>query len=150
MLSNQPHNILVSRGRLKLADFGLSKTLTLPMAPLTREVVTLWYRPPEVLMGLTSEYTSAIDVWSAAVVYVEMGQGKAPFRASSEGAMLRAIHMEFGPPVGWPTAPPPPPVPHTPALVLPRVVRAMFALNPANRPSFEEVLIGMGGSLGNI
>ncbi len=65
---SQPQNILVSRGRLKLADFGLSKTLTLPMAPLSREVVTLWYRAPEVLLGLVSEYSSAMDVWSVAVV----------------------------------------------------------------------------------
>lgn len=45
-----------------IADFGLARTLSLPLKPMTPNVVTLWYRAPEVLFGDTF-YTTAIDLW---------------------------------------------------------------------------------------
>lgn len=62
-------NILINLdGKLKLADFGLSRELKDPLkmnynAKYTLPVVTLWYRAPELILG-DSDYTTAIDVWS--------------------------------------------------------------------------------------
>jgi serine/threonine protein kinase len=47
----KPQNLLIERGIIKLADFGLSRGFTLPTRAYTHEVVTLWYRAPEILLG---------------------------------------------------------------------------------------------------
>ena len=39
------------RGNIKLADFGLARAFGVPVRNFTHEVVTLWYRPPEILLG---------------------------------------------------------------------------------------------------
>lgn len=68
----KPQNLLVSSaGHIKVADFGLAKTYDYEMK-LTSVVVTLWYRPPEIL--LNQKYTSAVDVWSVACIVAEMCQ----------------------------------------------------------------------------
>ena len=54
-------------GILKLADFGLSRTLGNPKQPSTPKVVTLWYRAPEILFG-SRTHSSAMDMWSAGCV----------------------------------------------------------------------------------
>ena len=65
----KPQNILVSKtGELKLADFGLAKAFGLPMNQFSDEVVTLWYRPPEVLMG-AKMYDTSVDMWSAGCIF---------------------------------------------------------------------------------
>jgi cyclin-dependent kinase 5 len=65
----KPQNILVSKtGELKLTDFGLAKAFGLPMNQFSDEVVTLWYRPPEVLMG-AKVYDTSIDIWSAGCIF---------------------------------------------------------------------------------
>ena len=57
-------NILVNtKGQLKLADFGLSRMQDSQDGKYTQKVCTLWYRPPELLLGM-KEYRSAIDMWS--------------------------------------------------------------------------------------
>jgi serine/threonine protein kinase len=48
----KPQNLLVDRkGTLKLADFGLARAFMIPVRSYTHEVVTLWYRAPEILLG---------------------------------------------------------------------------------------------------
>lgn len=62
----KPSNILVGKnGDVKLADFGLAKKMVNKLS--TTKVVTLWYRAPELLLGLRS-YSSKIDVWSVGCV----------------------------------------------------------------------------------
>lgn len=70
-------NLLIdSNGILKIGDFGLS-TICDPnnKQPLTSRVVTLWYRPPELLLGAT-DYGAAIDLWSAGCILAELLVGK--------------------------------------------------------------------------
>jgi serine/threonine protein kinase len=66
-------NILVNnKGVLKIADFGLAKQCDLRKnRPMTSHAVTLWYRPPELLLGST-HYDSAVDLWSAGCVFGEL------------------------------------------------------------------------------
>jgi len=60
----KPQNLLLSEiGELKLADFGLARAKSFPSRTYSHEVVTLWYRPPDVLLGST-DYTMSLDVWS--------------------------------------------------------------------------------------
>lgn len=71
----KPQNILISfSGDLKLADFGLARAMSVPTKTLTDEVVTLWYRPPDVLLGNT-EYGSSIDMWGVGCIFFEMAAG---------------------------------------------------------------------------
>ncbi|MEQ2161760.1 Cyclin-dependent kinase 17, partial [Goodea atripinnis] len=64
----KPQNLLINdRGELKLADFGrsqrcLARAKSVPTKTYSNEVVTLWYRPPDVLLG-SSEYSTQIDMW---------------------------------------------------------------------------------------
>ncbi|XP_025894965.1 cyclin-dependent kinase 16-like, partial [Nothoprocta perdicaria] len=58
----KPQNLLLSeRGELKLADFGLARAQSIPTKSYSNEVVTLWYRPPDILLGST-EYSTQIDM----------------------------------------------------------------------------------------
>lgn len=66
-------NILVNNeGILKIADFGLANfTARYNKEPLTTRVVTLWYRPPELLLGSTN-YGVSLDLWSVGCVFAEL------------------------------------------------------------------------------
>ncbi|XP_074857991.1 cyclin-dependent kinase 15 [Carettochelys insculpta] len=77
----KPQNLLIScLGELKLADFGLARAKSIPNQTYSSEVVTLWYRPPDVLLGAT-DYSSDLDIWGAGCILVEMLQGKPLFSA---------------------------------------------------------------------
>lgn len=68
----KPQNLLVNRnGLLKLADFGLARAFGIPLRSYTHEVVTLWYKAPEVLLG-TKFYTTSVDIWSVGCIFAEM------------------------------------------------------------------------------
>ncbi|XP_026480878.1 LOW QUALITY PROTEIN: cyclin-dependent kinase 14-like [Ctenocephalides felis] len=75
----KPQNLLISeRGELKLADFGLARAKSVPSHTYSHEVVTLWYRPPDVLLGST-EYGCSLDMWGVGCIYVEMVTGLPTF-----------------------------------------------------------------------
>ncbi|XP_060534809.1 cyclin-dependent kinase 14 isoform X2 [Cylas formicarius] len=75
----KPQNLLISEiGELKLADFGLARAKSVPSHTYSHEVVTLWYRPPDVLLGST-EYSTSLDMWGVGCIFVEMITGVAIF-----------------------------------------------------------------------
>ncbi|XP_034460469.1 cyclin-dependent kinase 15 isoform X2 [Hippoglossus hippoglossus] len=75
----KPQNLLISYlGELKLADFGLARSKSIPSHTFSSEVVTLWYRPPDVLLGST-DYSTALDMWGAGCIFIEMLQGAPAF-----------------------------------------------------------------------
>lgn len=78
-------NVLINNeGALKIGDFGLANFLR-PMnrEPLTSRVVTLWYRPPELLLGATN-YGEAVDLWSVGCVFAEIFLGRPLFKGRTE------------------------------------------------------------------
>jgi serine/threonine protein kinase len=101
----KPHNVLLDRhtGRLKIADLGLARTFTPPAKPYTHEVVTLLYRPPEILLG-SSRYSSYVDMWSLGCIFAEMALGSPLFQGDSEIGQLYQIFKILGTPdeTSWP------------------------------------------------
>ncbi|XP_057436037.1 cyclin-dependent kinase C-2 C-like isoform X2 [Lotus japonicus] len=92
-------NILVNdEGILKIADFGLANTVN-PNSkiPLTSRVVTLWYRPPELLMGSTN-YGVSVDLWSVGCVFAELYLGKPILKGRTEVEQLHRIFKLCGSP----------------------------------------------------
>lgn len=68
----KPQNLLIDKnGTIKLADFGLARAFGLPVKTYTHEVVTLWYRAPEILLG-QKQYSTPVDIWSIGCIYAEM------------------------------------------------------------------------------
>ncbi|RMZ45613.1 protein kinase [Aspergillus flavus] len=99
-------NILISnRGQLKYADFGLARFFSKSrQLDYTNRVITIWYRPPELLLGET-RYGPAVDVWSAACVYVEMFTKKAVFPGEGgEISQMEKLYNCLGTPTRaeWP------------------------------------------------
>ena len=70
-------------GILKLADFGLARASGIPVKNYTHEVVTLWYRPPDVLLG-SKNYSTSIDIWSIGCIFAEIVNLKALFPGNSD------------------------------------------------------------------
>jgi len=100
----KPQNILISRnGDLKIADFGLGREHGLPICKLTHEVVTLWYRSPEILLG-QEKYSGATDMWSVGCIIAEMATRQPFFPGDSEIDQLFKIFKILGTPddVTWP------------------------------------------------
>ncbi|RYR00889.1 hypothetical protein Ahy_B06g079776 [Arachis hypogaea] len=66
----KPHNLLMDRSTmmLKIADLGLARAFTVPIKKYTHEILTLWYRAPEVLLGAT-HYSMAVDMWSVGCIF---------------------------------------------------------------------------------
>lgn len=65
----KPQNLLINnKGQLKLGDFGLARAFGIPVNTFSNEVVTLWYRALDVLLG-SRTYNTSIDIWSAGCTY---------------------------------------------------------------------------------
>ena len=80
----KPQNLLIDReGNLKLADFGLARAFGVPLRTYTHEVVTLWYRAPEILLG-GRQYSTGVDMWSVGCIFAEMCTRKPLFPGDSE------------------------------------------------------------------
>ncbi|KAI5561604.1 hypothetical protein BDE02_16G127900 [Populus trichocarpa] len=101
----KPQNLLLDqeRGILKIADLGLGRAFTVPLKSYTHEIVTLWYRAPEVLLGST-HYSIAIDMWSVGCIFAEMSRRQALFPGDSELQQLLHIFRLLGTPTEeqWP------------------------------------------------
>jgi len=94
----KPQNLLIDRhGNLKLADFGLARAFSLPIRTYTHEVVTLWYRPPEVLLG-QKQYSTPVDIWSVGCIFAEMAQRRPLFAGDSEIDQIFKIFQVQGTP----------------------------------------------------
>jgi len=100
----KPQNLLIdTNGNLKLADFGLSRAFGIPLRLYTHEVVTLWYRAPEILLG-QSRYSTPVDIWSAGCIFAEMITRTPLFPGDSEIDQIFRIFRVLGTPndTVWP------------------------------------------------
>jgi len=80
----KPQNLLIDKnGAIKIADFGLARAFGIPVRVYTHEVVTLWYRAPEVLLG-SPKYSCPIDIWSIGTIFAEMVNRRPLFQGDSE------------------------------------------------------------------
>ncbi|OJJ48944.1 hypothetical protein ASPZODRAFT_61127 [Penicilliopsis zonata CBS 506.65] len=154
-------NILISNtGLLKFADFGLARFFSKSRElDYTNRVVTIWYRPPELLLGET-RYGPAVDVWSAACVYIELFTKKAVF--PGEGGEISQLDKLYNC-LGTPTRAEWPDIVEMPWFELMRpterkkrifedlyrsilspaaldMVSQILSYDPAKRPSAEQVL----------
>lgn len=92
-------NLLVNRlGELKLADFGLARLFQKKIKrDYTNRVITLWYRPPELILGATA-YGPEVDMWSAGCIMVELFTRKPIFQGNNEITQLDHIWRTMGTP----------------------------------------------------
>ncbi|MED6154978.1 hypothetical protein PIB30_001119 [Stylosanthes scabra] len=92
-------NLLIdNNGILKIADFGLANFLDPHHSvPLTSRVVTLWYRPPELLLG-ASHYGVAVDLWSTGCILGELYSGRPILPGKTEVEQLHKIFKLCGSP----------------------------------------------------
>ena len=151
----KPQNILISNsGAIKLADFGLARMFQIPLRPYTQGVVTLWYRPPELLLGAV-EYSPAVDIWSLGVIFAEIVTKAPLFSGETEMDQLYRVFRTMGTPSErvWPgvtrlkkykpTFPNWPPNPLTvPGLDADGLdlIKSMLRYNPADRCTAREAL----------
>ena len=94
----KPQNLLIDKsGVIKLADFGLARAFGVPIKTLTHEVLTLWYRAPEILLG-QKEYSTPVDIWSLGLIFFEMAHRKPLFAGDSEIDQIFKIFQMHGTP----------------------------------------------------
>ncbi|CAI5746481.1 unnamed protein product [Peronospora destructor] len=94
----KPQNLLIDQyGNLKLGDFGLAREYGVPLRRYTHEVVTLWYRAPEVLLG-AKHYSTPVDSWSIGCIFAEMVNKQPLFPGDSEIDELFRIFRVLGTP----------------------------------------------------
>ena len=100
----KPQTLLINNsGQLKLADFGLARAFGIPVNTFSNEVVTLWYRAPDVLLG-SRTYNTSIDIWSAGCIMAEMFTGRPLFPGTTNEDQLLKIFRLMGTPSerSWP------------------------------------------------
>ena len=94
----KPQNLLISKDNImKIGDFGLARGYGIPVKNYTNEVVTLWYRPPDVLLG-NKNYGTTVDMWSIGCIFAEMVSGKPLFTGKSDVDQLKKIFKIMGTP----------------------------------------------------
>jgi serine/threonine protein kinase len=95
--------LIDQQGVLKLADFGLARAFGIPLRTYTHEVVTLWYRSPEILLG-SKHYSTAVDMWSVGCIFAELVNRHPLFPGDSEIDEIFRIFRILGTPTEetWP------------------------------------------------
>ncbi|GBG25550.1 Cyclin-dependent kinase 1 [Hondaea fermentalgiana] len=100
----KPQNLLIDQqGVLKVADFGLARAFSLPFRTYTHEVVTLWYRAPEILLG-QRRYALPVDMWSVGTIFAEMVNRRPLWPGECEIDEIFRIFRQLGTPTEetWP------------------------------------------------
>ncbi|KAK1278331.1 Cyclin-dependent kinase C-2 [Acorus gramineus] len=104
-VTSKGSNLLIdNEGKLKLADFGLARSFSSDHnGNLTNRVRTIWYRPPELLLG-TTKYGPAVDMWSVGCIFAELLLEKSILPGKNEQEQLNKIFELCGSPdeVNWP------------------------------------------------
>lgn len=97
-----PNLLLNNDGELKIGDWGLARPIKVD-AKFTNKVITLWYRPPELLLGAV-EYGPSADMWSVGCIFAELLIGEAIFPGNDELDQLKRIFRLCGTPTRdtWP------------------------------------------------
>jgi serine/threonine protein kinase len=94
----KPENLLLDQeGMLKICDFGLSRFFTLPLGKYSPEVISTWYRPPELLMGERS-YDLSSEMWSIGCIIAEMARGRPIAMGDSDIDQLQKFYAVLGTP----------------------------------------------------
>lgn len=93
----KPSNLLINKGVLKLGDFGLAREYGSPLKQYTNNVVTLWYRAPELLLN-TGKYSTPIDIWSIGCIFGELMTCNPLFPGVSEKQQIDLIFKTLGSP----------------------------------------------------
>jgi len=100
----KPNNLLIAAdGEVKLADFGLARSLADPGYRMTANVITRWYRPPELLFG-AHHYSGAVDIWSVGLVFAELIIRNPMLPGNTEVEQIALICRMIGTPTeeNWP------------------------------------------------
>ncbi|ESZ98997.1 serine/threonine-protein kinase [Sclerotinia borealis F-4128] len=156
----KPNNLLIAAdGEVKLADFGLARNFADPQRTMTSNVITRWYRPPELLFG-ARHYSGAVDIWSVGLVFAELVIRTPYLAGDTEVHQVSLICQAIGTPNedNWPgvTKLPEYTVPDPPNPVVPRehllamfgtagpegvdLLMNMLILDPRKRITAREVL----------
>ena len=83
--------------KLKIADFALVRVNSFPRRQFSPDVITMWYRCPEILMG-ESMYSTSVDMWSVGCIVAEMLLGRPLFRGKTKIGQLFKIFQTLGTP----------------------------------------------------
>jgi serine/threonine protein kinase len=85
----KPANILINPDTLviQLADFGLARSFYFPIRPFTKEIATMYYRAPEIMLGSKS-YSSGTDIWAFGCILAELFCRKPIFTGECEFTQL--------------------------------------------------------------
>ena len=147
----KPQNVLLDgSGRAKLCDFGMACCVDFDR-PLSPQMITLWYRAPEVLLG-SEHYGTAVDVWALGCVVYEMCWLRAPFIASTEMKMLEQVFDALGVPSAVHDAPVRFEYARRPSVVPERIAQSgppaailkqMLELEPLARPAARAALAAL-------
>ena len=100
----KPNNLLIAAsGELKLADFGLARSFSNPYVAMSTNVITMWYRPPELFFG-AKHYAGAVDIWSVGMVMAELVYRNPYIWANSEIEQVAKMCEVLGTPTeeNWP------------------------------------------------